>query len=365
MKFYANGLLLLLAAAVIAAPPKQPAIKVLTETVKSSPYTEVRRYVGHVTAYKSVSFPARVSGILQKIHFVEGDMVQKGQLLFEIEDVTYRAKAEQAAAQLKQAEAQLEYAKTDYVRQKDLRATKAVSQAVYEEALRTLRTAEASLANAKAVKLDADNTLSYCKIYAPFTGLIGKAAYSTGNYVTPSGKALADMVQLSPIYVCFALSERDYLDMFGDYKTMQKDARVRYRLADGKEYDKEGFIRLMDNRVDSSTGTITAWSVVENPKIQLIPGGFSTALLSNKNAPSLISVKLSAVMANNKGNYVYVLDKDNKIQLRYVKLANVVNGRQFIFSGLNEGETVVTDGTNRVRPGDTAMPMVIGSKSQK
>jgi multidrug efflux pump subunit AcrA (membrane-fusion protein) len=70
-------------------------------------------------------------------------------------------------------------------------------------------------------------------------------------------------------------------------------------------------------------------------------------------------------MANNKGNYVYVLDKNNKIQLRYVKLANVVNGRQFIFSGLNEGETVVTDGTNRVRPGDTAMPMVIGNKSQK
>ena len=236
MKTVAYGLLLFLAATVIAAPPaaaKAPAIKVVTETTKATSNTEVRRYVGHVTAYKSVSFPARVSGILQKIHFVEGDIVQQGQLLFEIEDVTYRAKAEQAAAQVKQAEAQLEFAKVDYQRQKELRATKAVSQAVFEEAERTLRTAEASLANAKAVKLDAENTLSYCKVYAPFTGLIGKAAYSTGNYVTPSSKALADMVQLSPIYVCFALSERDYLDMFGDYKTMRKDGRVQYRLADG------------------------------------------------------------------------------------------------------------------------------------
>ena len=368
MKTVVYGLLFFLAATVIAAPPaaaKAPAIKVVTETTKATSNTEVRRYVGHVTAYKSVSFPARVSGILQKIHFVEGDIVQQGQLLFEIEDVTYRAKAEQAAAQVKQAEAQLEFAKVDYQRQKDLRATKAVSQAVFEEAERTLRTAEASLANAKAVKLDADNTLSYCKVYAPFTGLIGKAAYSTGNYVTPSSKALADMVQLSPIYVCFALSERDYLDMFGDYKTMRKDGRVQYRLADGKAYDKEGFIRLMDNRVDTSTGTITAWSVVDNPKNQLIPGGFATAMLSNKNAPVMVSVKLSAVMANNKGNYVYVLDKDNKVQLRYVKLANVVNGRQFIASGLEAGETVVTDGTNRVRPGDTAMPMFTGKEPQK
>ena len=102
MKTVAYGLLLFLAATVIAAPPaaaKAPAIKVVTETTKATSNTEVRRYVGHVTAYKSVSFPARVSGILQKIHFVEGDRVQQGQLLFEIEDTTDRAKAEQAAAQ--------------------------------------------------------------------------------------------------------------------------------------------------------------------------------------------------------------------------------------------------------------------------
>lgn len=369
MKKRSRGLLMLAAAAFIAAIPaaeaKQPPIKVLTEKVKMMTNAEVRRYVGHVTAYKSVSFPARVSGILQKIHFVEGDMVKQGQLLFEIEDTAYRAKAEQAAAQVKQAEAQLDFARVDYKRQKDLRATKAVSEAVYEEALRTLRTAEASLANAKAVKLDADNTLSYCKVYAPFTGLIGKAAYSTGNYVTPSGKALADMVQLSPIYVCFALSERDYLDMFGDYKNMREQALVRYRLADGKMYDKDGFIRLMDNRVDSSTGTITAWSVVENPDTQLIPGGFATAMLSNKKAPVMPSVSLTAIMANNKGNYVYVIGPDQKIQIRYVTLANVVNGRQFIASGLKEGELVVSAGTNRVRPGNAVQPLAPETAKQK
>ena len=149
---------------------------------------------------------------------------------------------------------------------------------------------------------------------------------------------------------------RDYLDMFGDYKNMRKDGVVHYRLADGKTYDKEGFIRLMDNRVDSTTGTITAWSVVENPRTQLIPGGFATAMLSNKNAPMMISVMPSAVMANSKGNYVYVVN-NGKIEVRFVKLANVVNGRQFIVSGLKTGEVVVTEGTNRIRPGDAVEPV--------
>ena len=362
MKFLSEGLLLFFAAAVIAAPPaagpgaKVPPTQVLAEKVKEEKNTEVRRYVGHVKAFKSVRLPARVSGVLEKIHFVEGDIVKEGQLLFEIEDATYRAKAEQAAAQVKQAEAQLEYARADHQRQKDLRATKAVSQAVYEEALRTLRTAEASFANAQAVKLDADTTLAYTKVYAPFTGLIGKATYSTGNYVTPSGGNLAEIVQLTPIYVCFALSERDYLDMFGNYKNMQKQGLARYRLADGRPYAHEGFIRLMDNQVDDTTGTITAWSVVENPELQLIPGGFATVMLSNKNAPMMISVKLSAVMADAKGNYVYVV-KDGKIDKRYVKLANSIGSRQFIADGVKPGEVVVTDGTNRVQPGSPAVPV--------
>ena len=358
MKIFTEGVLLLFAAAVFAAPPggagaKQPPVKVLSERIRLEKNDAVRRYVGHVKAFKSVRLPARVSGILEKIYFVEGDMVKAGQLLFEIEDATYRAKAEQAAAQLKQAEAQFDYAKTDYQRQKDLRATKAVSQAVYEEALRALRSAEASLANAKAIKLDADTTLSYTKVYAPFTGLIGKAAYSTGNYVTPSSGNLAEIVQISPIYVCFALSERDYLEMFGDYKTMQKQGQTHYRLADGRSYPHPGYIRLMDNLVDNTTGTITAWSVVENTELKLIPGGFATVMLSNKTAPMMPSVKLSAVMADAKGNYVYVVS-GGKIEKRYVKLSNSIGERQFIESGLKTGEIVVTDGTNRVLPGAPA-----------
>ena len=370
MKTFSEGLLLLLAAAAVAAPnaagpgAKVPPVKVLSERVRQEKNVEVRRYVGHVKAFKSVRLPARVSGTLEKIHFVEGDIVKAGQLLFEIEDATYRAKAQQAAAQVKQAEAQLEYARVDYQRQKDLRATKAVSQAVYEEALRTLRTAEASLANAQAVKLDADTTLAYTKIHAPFTGLIGKAAYSTGNYVTPSGGNLAEIVQLSPIYVCFALSERDYLDMFGNYKNMQKQGIAHYRLADGRSYPHAGYIRLMDNHVDDTTGTITAWSVAENPELQLIPGGFATVMLSNKTAPLMTSVKLSAIMADANGNYVYVV-KDGAIDKRYVKLANSIGSRQFIASGVQPGEIVVTDGTNRVQPGSPAEAVFSGAAARK
>ena len=339
-------------------PAKTPPVKVLCEKVITEPNMSVRRYVGHVKAFSSVKLPARVSGILLKKHFVEGDIVKAGQLLFEIEDTSYRAKAQQAAAQVKEAQAKLDYAKIDYERQKGLRATQAVSEAVYEEALRVLRTSEASLASARAVQLEADNNLSYTKVYAPITGLIGKSTYSEGNYVTPSSSSLAEVVQTTPIYVCFALSERDYQEMFGDYKNMQKNGVARYQLADGKLYSDTGKIHLMDNIVDETTGTITAWSLVDNPDFRLIPGGFATVMLSNKSAPVMTTVRLSSVMADAQGNYVYVIGADKKIQIRYIKLANVIGERQFVESGLLSGETVVTDGTNRVRPGDNAEPVL-------
>ncbi len=354
--------LLLAAGAVLSAAPtaaqkKALPVRVVAERVKLEQNTEVRRYVGHVEAIDAVKIPARVSGFLLKTHFLEGDMVKKNQLLYEIEDTSYRAKAEQAAAQVTQAQALLDYARIDYERQKELRATKAVSQAVYDESQRVLRTAEATLANAKAVKLEADNNLSYTKVYAPFDGLIGKSIYSNGQYVTPSSNELAEVVMLSPIYVHFAMSERDYLEMFGDYKTMQKNGVTRYRLADNREYSLPGKVQFIDNHVDENTGTITVWSVVENPKIQLLPGGFATVMLSNKNAPVMASVKLSSIMADSSGNYVYVVNAKNKIELRYVQLSNVIGRRQFIKSGLKTGEIVVTDGTNRVSPGSDVVPV--------
>ena len=339
------------------AAPQQPPVAVRVETVTLQRNSATKKYVGHLKAIEEVALPARVSGVLKKICFTEGEMVKKGQLLFEIEDTTYLAKARQAEAQLRQIEVELDFAKSNFKRQKELKDSEAVSAAVYEEALRLLRGTEAKLTAAKASKLDADNELSYTRIEAPITGRIGKSAYSVGNYVTPASGNLADIVQITPIYVEFALSERDYLELFGNTEKMRKEALVQLKLSDGQIFEHTGSITLVDNRVDSGTGTITVWATVENPAGRLMPGGFATVLLSNRKAPEEPAIILSALLTDNQGSFVYVLDKDNKAVRRNVTAGNIIEKWQFIREGLSAGEKIIVDGTHKVRPGAPVLPV--------
>ncbi len=334
-----------------------PAPAVAVEKSRLMKDTEVRKYVGHIEAIQSVSLQARISGVIYEIRFKEGELVKKGDLLFVIEDTTYQAKAKSAEATVMQNKAELDYAKADFARQESLYQKKAVSQAVYEEAKRLLKTTEAKLANAEANLLDSKNELSYTKVYAPITGIISKATYTVGNYVTPSSKPLADIVQVSPIYVRFAISERDFLKNFGTIPALHKNAIVRIALPDGRSYDKTGKVVLADNKVDSETGSLTMWAQFENPNRMLVPGGYATVQLSSSLSKPLPAVRLSAVMTTGQGNMVYVLDKDNKVIARPVVLGPVINNMQTIEKGVNVGETVIVDGTHKARPGSTVVPV--------
>ena len=316
-----NRLLMTLAvlgtiSAPLSAQQRGPVPTVAVEKATLLKDTEVRKYVGHIEAIQSVSLQARISGVIYEIKFKEGELVKKGDLLFVIEDTTYRAQARSAEATLNQIRAELEYAKSDFVRQENLYNKKAVSQAVYEEAKRLLKTTEAKLSQAEAQVLDANNSLSYTKIYAPITGIISKATYTVGNYVTPSSKALADIVQVSPIYTRFAISERDFLKNFGTVPALRKNALVRIQLPDGRVYAKSGKVVLTDNKVDSETGSLTMWAEFENPDRMLVPGGYATVLLSSALNKPMPAVKLSAVISTARGSLVYVIGADNKIEAR-------------------------------------------------
>lgn len=354
---------LLLAAAVLgtALPafaqgePPPPYVSVEKAVIRNDAAT--RKYVGHIEAIQSVSIVARISGYLYEIKFKEGELVKKGQLLFVIEDTTYRAKAKSAEASVMQIQAELEYAQNDFNRQEKLYQKRAVAEIVYQDAKRLFNTTKAKLAEAEANLLDANNSLSYTKIYAPITGIIGKATYTEGNYVTPTSKELADIVQVTPIYVRFAISERDFIKEFGSVEGIRKNGIVQILLADGREYSKTGNIVLVDNKVDNETGTITLWAQFDNPDHVLVPGGYTTVKLSRKLAVPTPAVKLSAMMTDDKGNYIYIVDKEGKAELRRVKPGTVIGSMQLIESGVKPGETVVVDGTHKVRPGGKVVPV--------
>lgn len=341
---------------VSAQGPKMPPAAVLVEPVQELKHAAEKRYVGMVRARMSINLPARVSGILLEQKFKEGEPVKKGQLMFVIEDTTYLAKEKAAEATVKQCQAELDFAQDDYNRQSGLYAKKAVAQTVFLEAKRRFHSAQAALAQAEANLMDAKNTLSYTKIYAPIDGIASKAPYCPGNYVTPSSEPLADVVAFDPIYVRFAISERDFSQLFGSVKNLKEEGIVRVQMLNGKTYKHKGGISLVNNKFDSDTGTIMVWALFENPKHELVPGTYTTVFLSKKLRKTLTAVKLSAVMTDGKNNYVYIVDGKNTAVKRIVKAGEVIGNLQVV-EGVRKGETVIVDGTHKTMPGGSVIPM--------
>ena len=342
-----------------AAParPMMPPATVLVGEAGSIRDVAVKKYVGALKAVYDVGLPARISGVIMEQKVNHGDFVKKGQLLFVLEDTSYRAAVDAARAQLAQCEAEFRYSKSNFERNDRLHKQKAVSESAYEEATRLYAANTAKVAAAKAALLDAENNLSYTKIHSPIKGRIGKCTYSPSNYVTPASGVLATVVSIDPVNADFSISERDYLSLFGSIDAVKRDAVVKLQLADGTIYPTEGKIVFVDNKIDPDTDTVLIRAEFKNPDYKLIPGGLVTVLLSHRNSRELTSVPLSALLIDAKGPYVYVLDKGNRIIRRDVVTGSEIGGMQSIRKGLRPGETLVIDGTHKARPGEVVMPI--------
>lgn len=331
---------------------------VVTDTVKTVSEAAPRRYVGAVEPIRHVDIMPRITGTLLKVNFTEGEMVKEGDLLYELEDTTYRAAVDGLRAQKETQEVALRYADKEFRRNSTLLESKAVAESAYDKALFEIDTAKANLKQINASLTDAENTLSYTKIYAPVTGRIGKSVFTEGNLITPSGGKLTDVEMIAPIYVRFSLSERVFRRDFGGMEGIRERARVRIQLADGTLYNETAKITLIDNKVSSGTNTITLWATFENRDRQLIPGSFATVLISAAGGNSFPAVVPSALVMEEGGYHVYVLDDANKVSRRDVVPGRTApNGLQIILKGLKPAERIVTDGTHKVRPGMTVSPV--------
>ncbi len=314
-----------------------------------------RQYIGKLASTHSVDLKARVSGFLRDVLVKEGDFVKKGDLVMQIEDTLYLAKVKSAEAKVQQKKTELEYATTNFKRQSELAGISAEKE--MDEAKRLLNLRQAELAECEAALIEAKTNLSYTKIVSPIDGRIGKATYSPGNYLTPSNESLGSISKMSPIYVKTAISEPDYISMFGTPEAIMKHAKIRLRTADRKMFEETGYVKLVDNKIDPSTGTLMLWCVFENKSGRLIPGGIVDAIISRKEVKQYPAVLLSAILTAKNGHYVYVVDSANTVSRRDVTLGEVVGGMQLITGGLKEGETVVTDGTHKVMPGQKIVPV--------
>lgn len=330
-----------------------PAVRV--EKVGEISRTEAKTYVGTVHGSETVDIVARINGVMWKSAFKEGSIVRKGDLLFQIEDTIYRENVNAAHAALDQNQAELNYAAKEKARYEKLYKSSATAQTTYENAIRTFKVSEAKTLEAKAKLVLAENDLSYTKIRAPLSGRIGRNVYSEGNYITPEKGTLATIVQFDPIEVRFAMSEADFFK-YSKNGTLASDGLEIIR-ADGRRYGGKFRVDFLDNQIDSKTGTLMIQLKGENPQMELVPGGFVMVKFHENFAKPLPAVSVTAVMTDGKRHYVYAVGADNKVERRYLELGAQVGGRQAVLSGLKAGDTVITGGLHKVKPGDRVEPV--------
>ena len=334
-----------------SAAPQQALTLVGADVAKEVDHNPVHRYRGRIFSPETVAIVPQVSGTILKVPFEEGSMVKEGQLLYQIDDVKYVAAVEAAKAQIAQCEATLAYARKTAERTQTLFDRKVASADALDSAVSARDSAEAALASAKAALISAEDDLKHTKIIAPIDGKAGLNDFSVGNYVTPSSGALTTVIRQNPLRLAFSLSNRDFLRFFGGEKTLREQFSVRLVLADGSAYEPEGRIEFVDNTANARTDTLTVYVRFPNPEGVLIPGSTVSVNVFAKEAAKKVAVPLTAIVHDDKGSYVWVLDSADIPSRRDIVPGTMTEQIGLVESGLAAGERVVSLGTHKVVPG--------------
>jgi membrane fusion protein (multidrug efflux system) len=331
-----------------AAPP--PAVTVVK--VVSADVTPTASFTGRVEAMFKVDLRARVDGFLQKRLFTEGADVKEGELLLVIEKGLYQAAVDQAKAAIVSAEATLKLADIEVGRQTELLSRSVGAQARVDEVTAKQGEARGNLLAQKALLEKAQLQLSYTDITAPIAGRIGRSNISVGNFVGPNSGALAAIVSQDPIYVSFPVTQREMLAVRKDQATVKPAEFVIYlQLADGSRYASPGKLNFLDVTVNQGTDTVQVRATFPNPNRVLVDGQLVNVMAELGKGESTLQVPQQALQIDQSGMFVLVVDKDNKVQIRRVETGQAVGANLSVMKGLNVGELVITEGIQKVRPG--------------
>ncbi len=328
---------------------------VVTQDVTVIDYQPSKSYIGRIEAVEDTNITAQISGYLKARHFEEGQMVEKGQLLYSIEPSSFEAQVASAKATLAQAKAALKKAELDHQRGTNLLPRGSISQSEFDALTAALLGAKAELEAANAQLKLAEVNLSYTQIRAPFSGRISDTKVSTGDLVSPSFGVLTTLVSLDPVHTSFSVSERERLTMGmdrvkGDGSESNR-VEVQLELENGEFFEHLGRLDFLGNRIDTKTGTIAMRAIVANPEHKLLPGQHIKVNLRDKNTKDVIVVPRRAVQTDLEGNFVMVTTEGNIAERRNVELGAQVEQGIIIRKGLEQNDAVITQGLQRIRNG--------------
>jgi RND family efflux transporter MFP subunit len=347
-----------------AAP--QPTIPVVVPKVETvAEYVEL---TGNVASVNAVKLIARVEGYLEQIHFADGAIVKEGDLLFTIQQDQYKAQLVQAEAQVKAQKAALFLAQTEVARYTKLQKKGAAAQVVVDNWNFQLHKTQADLASAQAQVEIAKLNLGYTEVRAPFDGLMGKHLIDPGNVVGGGGQqaALAEIIQLNPIYVVANLSEQDVLKIranLGDRRLTPSEITkipVDVGLGNGTDFPLHGTLQYVTPGTDPSTGTLFLRGILKNPDRTLLPGFFVRMRIpKGRVLQNALMIPDRALQADQGGRYLLIVNKDNIIEQRYVGLGELSGELRVITSGLQAGDRVVVGDLWRANPGTKVTPKLV------
>jgi membrane fusion protein (multidrug efflux system) len=314
-------------------------------------------YVGQTESSRQVEIVARVNGFLEKRVYQEGSLVRAGQVMFRQDTKPFQAALDSAKAALAQQDARLQVARSNLERVKPLAAKNALSQKDLDNAIGQDQSAAAAVESAKADVDQAQLNLGYTTIFTPVTGLSSYARVNDGSYIQPSNSLLTYVQQVDPIYVNFSVSENDMLrvrneERSGQLRMPKKDAyEVQIQLGDGSVYPQRGLITFADADFNQQTGTFLIRATVKNPDAALRPGQFVRVRVEGFVRPNAILVPQRAVLQGAQGQFVWIVDKDSKVEPRPVEVGSWNGDDWFITRGIAAGDVVVVDGVLRLGPG--------------
>jgi membrane fusion protein, multidrug efflux system len=314
-------------------------------------------YVGQTESSRQVEIVARVNGFLEKRVYQEGSLVKAGQVMFRQDTRPFQATLDAAKGALAQQEARLQVARSNLERVKPLAARNALSQKDLDNAIGQDQSAAAAVDSAKADVEQAQLNLGYTTIFTPVTGISSYARVNDGSYIQPTNSLLTYVQQVDPIYVNFSVSENDMLrvrneERSGQLRMPKKDAyEVQIQLGDGSVYPQRGLITFADADFNQQTGTFLIRATVKNPDAALRPGQFVRVRVEGFVRPNAILVPQRAVLQGAQGQFVWIVDKDSKVEPRPVEVGPWNGDDWFITRGIAPGDVVVVDGVLRLGPG--------------
>jgi membrane fusion protein (multidrug efflux system) len=344
---------------VAAAAQQSPAApRVLVAAAVTRDVVQDASFIGRVEATDSTAIVARVSGFVRNIAVANGVAVQEGDLLIEVEQDQYEATVAMRRAEVSSAEANRALAEVELNRRRELVARAAVAQSELDVALANFQAAEAAVQAAQAALRQAELELSYTRITAPFDGRLGRIGVSRGELVGPGTGPLVTLVREAPVFVRFTLDERQFFDTLAQVASEGEEigetaARldVTLRLPNGSAFGETGRIAFGDNRVDPTTGTIAVRAAFENAGRMLVDGAFVTVRLAQRDPVPMLTIPQAAVQRDQSGPFVLVVGAEQTVEQRRVATAQQVGTDVVVAEGLREGEAVIVEGLQRVRPG--------------